>query len=83
MIERKEQHAINRALRMKLRDLCASAQHDAAIFTVLTVLLTPLAIAAVILILLFALAFVDLPVIDHLGYPPTQPVSSSSPCSSC
>ncbi|OGU17410.1 MAG: hypothetical protein A2076_04520 [Geobacteraceae bacterium GWC2_53_11] len=63
-----EQHAINRALRTKLRDLCASAQHDAAIFTVLTVLLTPLAVAAIILILLFALAFVDLPVIDHLGY---------------
>lgn len=63
-----EQRKIDRALRTKLRDLCVSAQHDAAIFAVLTVLLTPLAIAAVILILLFALAFVDLPVIDHLGY---------------
>jgi hypothetical protein len=68
MAELTEQHKIDRALRTKLRELCSSARSDAALFAVLTVLLTPLAVAAFILILLFALAFVDLPVIDHLGY---------------
>jgi len=68
MAELTEQHKIDRALRTKLRELCATARSDAAIFAVLTVLLTPLAVAIFILILLFALAFVDLPVVDHLGY---------------
>lgn len=68
MFELTQQHKINRALRLKLREACASAQRDAAVFTVLTVLLTPLAVALFIFALLFAFAFVDLPVIDHLGY---------------
>jgi len=68
MAELTEQHKIDRALRTKLRELCASARSDVALFAVLTVLLTPLAVALFILVLLFALAFVDLPVIDHLGY---------------
>jgi hypothetical protein len=68
MAELNEQQKIDRALRTKLRELCASARRDATLFVVLTVLLTPLAVAIFILFLLFALAFVDLPVIDHLGY---------------
>lgn len=68
MFELTEQHRIDRALRTKLRELCASARSDAALFAVLTVVLTPLAVAVLILLLLFAFAFVDLPVVDHLGY---------------
>jgi hypothetical protein len=68
MVERSEQLMIDRALRSKLRDLCASARSDAKLFAILTVLLTPFAVALAILMLLYALAFVDLPVIDHLGY---------------
>ena len=68
MAELTEQQKIDRALRIKLRELCAGARRDAALFAVLTVLLPPVAILVFILALLFALAFVDLPVIDHLGY---------------
>ncbi len=68
MAELTEQQKIDRALRAKLLDLCAGARRDAIVFTFLTVLLTPIAVALFILTLLFALAFVDLPVIDHLGY---------------
>jgi len=68
MTELIDQHIIDRALRTKLRELCASARSDAALFAALTLLLTPLALAVAILMLLWALAFVDLPLIDHLGY---------------
>ncbi len=68
MAELTEQQRTDRALRIKLRELCAVARRDAVVFAVLTVLLTPIAVAIFILALLFALAFVDLPVIDHLGY---------------
>lgn len=68
MPELTEQQKIDRILRTKLRELCVSARSDARLFAVLTVLLTPLAVVIFILMLLFALAFVDLPVIDHLGY---------------
>jgi len=68
MVELNEQNMIDRALRAKLRDTCASARRDAGMFAILTVLLTPVAVAAAVLMLLFALAFVDLLVIDHLGY---------------
>lgn len=68
MPELTEQHKIDRALRSKLRELCTGARKDAAIFAALTVLLTPLAVALFILMLLFALVLVDLPLIDHLGY---------------
>ncbi len=68
MFELSEQQKIDLALRSKLRDLCASARSDAKLFAVLTVLLTPFAVALAILMLLYALALVDLPVIDHLGY---------------
>jgi len=63
-----EQQKFDRVIRTKLRDLCIRARSDAKLFAVLTVLLTPVAVALFILILLFALAFVDLPVVDHLGY---------------
>lgn len=68
MTELTEQQKVDRVLRTKLRELCAGARSDARLFAVLTVLLTPVAVALFILMLLFALAFVDLPVIDHLGY---------------
>jgi len=68
MAELNQQNMIDRALRAKLRDTCAGARRDAATFAILTVLLTPFALAVAILMLLFALAFVDLPVVDHLGY---------------
>lgn len=68
MLGLSEQQKIDLALRSKLRDLCASARSDAKLFAVLTVLLTPFAVALAILMLLYALALVDLPVIDHLGY---------------
>lgn len=68
MPEVTEQQKIDRVIRTKLRELCVSARSDAKLFAVLTVLLTPVAVALFILMLLFALAFVDLPVVDHLGY---------------
>ncbi|KAB0670337.1 hypothetical protein F6V30_09295 [Oryzomonas sagensis] len=68
MAELTEQQKVDRVLRTKLRELYASTRSDAKLFAVLTVLLTPLAVALFILMLLFVLAFVDLPVIDHLGY---------------
>ena len=68
MAEMTEQQRIDRALRTKLRDICASERRDATVFAVLTVLLTPLAVTVAIFLLLYALVFVDLPVIDHLGY---------------
>src|SRR6185369_310199 len=68
MVELNQQNMIDRALRAKLRDTCASARRDAGTFAILTVLLTPLALTAAVLMLFFALALVDLPVIDHLGY---------------
>ncbi|KAA0894162.1 hypothetical protein [Oryzomonas rubra] len=68
MTELTEQQKVDWVLRTKLRELCAGARSDAKLFAVLTVLLTPVAVVLFILMLLFALAFVDLPVIDHLGY---------------
>ncbi len=68
MAELTEQQRLDRALRTRLRDLCATKRQDALLFAVLTVLLTPLAVALFIIMLLFALALVDLPLIDHLGY---------------
>jgi len=68
MVELTEQQQDARILRTKLRELCAAKRQDAILFAVLTVLLTPLAVGLAIIMLLFALAFVDLPVIDHLGY---------------
>lgn len=68
MAELTEQQKLDRLLRTKLRELCVRARSDAKLFAVLTVLLTPVAVALFILMLLFALAFVDLPVVDHLGY---------------
>lgn len=68
MNEPNPQSTLDRALRAKLRETCADARRDAITFAVLTVLLTPFALVVALLMLLFALSFVDLPVIDHLGY---------------
>lgn len=68
MLELSDQQKHFVALRTQLRESCASARRDAALFAVLTVFLTPVAVAIFLLILLFALALVDFPVVDHLGY---------------
>jgi hypothetical protein len=68
MAELNEQQKIDRALTAKLRSIYTSARRDAATFAILTALLTPFALAAAIFMLVFALALVDLPVIDNLGY---------------
>ncbi len=68
MFEFTEDQRINRMLRTKLKELCFIARRDAAVFAVLTVLLTPVAVAIFLMALFFCLAFVDLPFIDHLGY---------------
>ena len=44
------------------------AKSDALLFAILTVLLTPFLLLALVAAFIFALAFVDLPVIDHLGF---------------
>src|SRR6185369_2303404 len=44
------------------------AKSDALLFAMLTVLLTPFLLLALVAAFVFALAFVDLPVIDHLGF---------------
>ncbi|GFO63997.1 hypothetical protein [Geomonas paludis] len=63
-----EQQKILPTLRSRLREAYQGARHDALVFAALTVLLTPVAVVFFLLTLLFALALVDLPVIDHLGY---------------
>jgi len=63
-----EKQRIDWALRTKLQEFYASARSDAALFAVLTVVLTPFAVAFAVLLLLFALTLVDLPVVDHMGY---------------
>lgn len=56
------------ALRNKLRQAIDKSRHDAAVFAVLTVILTPFILAVGTIVLVVTLAFVDLPVIDNLGY---------------
>lgn len=55
-------------LRNKLRQTIDKSRHDAAVFAVLTVLLTPFIMALGTIVLMITLAFVDLPVIDNFGY---------------
>lgn len=56
------------ALRNRLRETIDKTRHEALVFAVLTVVLTPILVAVATVVLIFALAFVDLPLIDHLGY---------------
>jgi len=55
-------------LRSELTSILAHARRDAMVFAVTTVILTPVFVAVAIVVLFFALAFVDLPLIDDLGY---------------
>ncbi|ACM21070.1 hypothetical protein Geob_2720 [Geotalea daltonii FRC-32] len=55
-------------LRNSLREAIGKTRRDAAIFAVLTVILTPIFLAGATVVLIFALAFVDLPLVDNLGY---------------
>ena len=55
-------------LRSELRAILDHARRDAAIFAITTVILTPFFVTIAVIMLFFALAFVDLPGIDHLGY---------------
>lgn len=58
----------NSALRNKLRQAIDKSRHDTAVFALLTVILTPIFVAVGTIVLVIALAFVDLPVIDNFGY---------------
>ena len=51
-----------------LRETIDKTRREAAVFAVLTVILTPIIVAAATLVLIFTLVFVDLPLIDHIGY---------------
>ena len=55
-------------LRAELRKILDYKRRDAAVFAITTVILTPFFMFIAVLVLFFALAFVDLPLIDHLGY---------------
>lgn len=55
-------------LRIRLRQALDAARHDAAVFALLTVLLTPVFLVGGAIVVVFALSYVDLPLIDHLGY---------------
>ena len=68
MEELKEEQKLARSLRTKLRERCAFARQDAIVFAVLTVLLTPVAIVALIFSLMFAYAMVHRGWVDHLFY---------------
>ena len=68
MTEISEASKNNLILRNKLKQIIDRSRHDAAVFTILTVILTPFVLAGATIVLIFALVFVDLPVIDHLGY---------------
>ncbi|HEY9824498.1 MAG TPA: hypothetical protein V6D19_03560, partial [Stenomitos sp.] len=56
------------ALRNSLRETIDKKRQDTMVFAVLTVILTPIFLAVATVVLIFALAFVDLPLVDHLGY---------------
>ncbi|RNC67998.1 MAG: hypothetical protein ED859_11815 [Desulfuromonadales bacterium] len=68
MTERFEASQNLSVLRSKLRETIDKARHDAAVFAILTVILTPIFIAVGTIVLVITLAFVDLPVIDNFGY---------------
>ncbi len=52
----------------KLDEAVSADRKDALIFSVLTVILTPIFILGAIFILLAGIAYSDLPLVDHLGY---------------
>jgi hypothetical protein len=58
----------NSDLRLELRAIFDRARYDAAVFAIVTVVLTPFFAAVGVVVLLIAVSFVDLPVIDDLGY---------------
>ena len=68
MAEPAEQRKIDRVLRKKLRELCVSARSDAKLFAVLTVLITPVAVAVFAFILMLTLGSSRLSRVNHFGY---------------
>jgi hypothetical protein len=52
----------------KLMTIINHKRHSIAIFAILIVILTPLFLTMAVIVLLLALTFVDLPVIDYIGY---------------
>ena len=58
----------DRFLVREFKFVLEKAKSDALLFAILTVLLTPFLLLALVAVFIFALAFVDLPVIDHLGF---------------
>ncbi len=54
--------------RSELRTILDYKRRDAAVFAITTVVLTPFIMFIAVLVLFFALAYVNLPIIDHLGY---------------
>lgn len=55
-------------LRFELRAILDKERHDAVVFSLLTVILTPVFIILGVILIMYALIYVDLPLIDHLGY---------------
>lgn len=55
-------------IRAKLAHTVNHARRDAALFAAVTIILTPVFVAAAVVVLCFAFYFADLPVIDYLGY---------------
>jgi hypothetical protein len=66
--ELNEQQKTFLVLRRQLRHTCDTARRDAVIYAILVVVLSPVAVVIFLLTLLFALALVDLPFVDYLGY---------------
>ncbi|GFO56327.1 hypothetical protein GMSM_33340 [Geomonas sp. Red276] len=68
MTELTEDQKLSRALRSRLRELCATARRDALVFAVSTVLLTPVAFVVFIFTMIFAFGMVNRGWIEHLVY---------------
>jgi hypothetical protein len=52
----------------EIKVVLEKAKSDALLFAVLTAVLTPFLLLVLVALFIFALAFADLPVIDHLGF---------------
>lgn len=60
--------ATKRDLSSELKTIIDRARHDAAIFAITTVLLTPFLVFIAVVVFLMALIYIDFPVIDYFGY---------------
>lgn len=57
-----------RVLCTRLKSVVDKTRHDAAVFAVLTVMLTPAVVAVAVVVLIWAISLVALPLIDNAGY---------------